>query len=156
MFTRFLPTKRHAILKTDVNRMTTVLCTSFTFKFEFALELLVNLLLVKLGIGALKIKIFLEFHVSISSHGVTASATMPSTTTTTLTGWPNMSSSYMTKNSELSYTSYCTISQLEDGMKESGIKADYFRNSHNTRVKQLSHQPCLHFTGNSIHTALLT
>lgn len=57
---------------------------SGTFQFELAVELSVNLLLVELGIGTLKVKVLLELHWPVSAHVEVAPAAVSATTTTPL------------------------------------------------------------------------
>lgn len=50
----------------------------FTFEFEFALQLFVDVVLVELGIRRLKVKVFLKLHGAVSAHVDSASAAVPS------------------------------------------------------------------------------
>lgn len=54
----------------------------FTFQFELALELFVNVIFVELGIGGLKVKVFLKLHGAISAHIDFASAAVSSSSST--------------------------------------------------------------------------
>lgn len=49
-----------------------------TFELEFALQLFVDVVLVELGIGRLKVKVFLKLHGAVPAHVDSASAAVPS------------------------------------------------------------------------------
>lgn len=57
-------------------------CLSGTFEFELVLELFVNLVFVKLGVGSLKVKVFVKLHCAIPAHIYFASAAVSSSTAT--------------------------------------------------------------------------
>lgn len=53
-----------------------------TFEFEFALQLLVDVILVKLGISSLKVKVFLKLHGAIAAPIDSSSAAVASSSAT--------------------------------------------------------------------------